>query len=97
MKIDDALLERLQELARLRLPPEEREAVRAELGQLLACMGELSRLDAEGGEEACHFQGQGHGGFLREDEVTPSADREEILAGAPAQKDGYFKAPRTVE
>jgi aspartyl-tRNA(Asn)/glutamyl-tRNA(Gln) amidotransferase subunit C len=34
---------------------------------------------------------------LREDEVRPSLDREEVLAAAPAQEDGFFKVPPVLE
>ncbi|MBW3666823.1 MAG: hypothetical protein KY394_04420, partial [Actinobacteria bacterium] len=33
----------------------------------------------------------------REDEVTPSLDREEVLARAPEAVDGYFAAPPAME
>ena len=34
---------------------------------------------------------------FREDEVTNTGSREQILANAPEQKDGAFKVPRTIE
>ncbi|MGI6268468.1 MAG: Asp-tRNA(Asn)/Glu-tRNA(Gln) amidotransferase subunit GatC [Acutalibacteraceae bacterium] len=34
---------------------------------------------------------------FREDEVTPSVDRELLLSNAPNKKDGYFKVPKTVD
>jgi len=33
---------------------------------------------------------------LREDEVEPSLPQEEILRNAPAQEDGFIKAPRVM-
>jgi aspartyl-tRNA(Asn)/glutamyl-tRNA(Gln) amidotransferase subunit C len=33
---------------------------------------------------------------LREDEVEPSLPQEEVLGNAPAQEDGFIKAPRVM-
>ena len=33
---------------------------------------------------------------LREDEVEPSLPREDVLQNAPAQEDGFIKAPRVM-
>lgn len=33
---------------------------------------------------------------LREDEVEPSLSRDEVLRNAPAQEDGFIKAPRVM-
>jgi aspartyl-tRNA(Asn)/glutamyl-tRNA(Gln) amidotransferase subunit C len=34
--------------------------------------------------------------ILREDEIEPSLPREEILRNAPAEEDGFIKAPRVM-
>jgi aspartyl-tRNA(Asn)/glutamyl-tRNA(Gln) amidotransferase subunit C len=34
--------------------------------------------------------------ILREDEVEPSLTREEVLGNAPAEEDGFIKAPRVM-
>ena len=33
---------------------------------------------------------------MREDEIEPSLPREEVLRNAPAQEDGFIKAPRVM-
>jgi aspartyl-tRNA(Asn)/glutamyl-tRNA(Gln) amidotransferase subunit C len=33
---------------------------------------------------------------LREDEIEPSLPQEEVLRNAPAQEDGFIKAPRVM-
>ena len=37
-----------------------------------------------------------HYNILREDEIEPSLSQEEILRNAPAQEDGFIKAPRVM-
>ena len=34
--------------------------------------------------------------IMREDEVEPSLPRDEVLKNAPAQEDGFIKAPRVM-
>ncbi|MCK9630776.1 MAG: Asp-tRNA(Asn)/Glu-tRNA(Gln) amidotransferase subunit GatC [Methanoregula sp.] len=34
--------------------------------------------------------------IMREDEVEPSLPQEEVLRNAPAQEDGFIKAPRVM-
>jgi aspartyl-tRNA(Asn)/glutamyl-tRNA(Gln) amidotransferase subunit C len=46
-------------------------------------------------------EGENQGGrdlynILREDEVEPSLPREDVLRNAPAQEDGFIKAPRVM-
>jgi aspartyl-tRNA(Asn)/glutamyl-tRNA(Gln) amidotransferase subunit C len=34
---------------------------------------------------------------FRPDEVTPSLDRDDALAGAPDVEDGYFRVPKILD
>ena len=34
--------------------------------------------------------------IMREDEIEPSLPREDVLGNAPAQEDGFIKAPRVM-
>ena len=78
---------------RLSLTPEERAQYARDLEALEALAGVLPQ--AEGSalrkRRACAL------GELREDAVVPSPLREEMLANAPMQTDGYMVVPRTVE
>lgn len=95
MQIEDKLIDYLEDLCRLRLPPEAREDTKESLGKILAYIEQLAELDTQGVEALSHpfpFTNR-----FREDEAAPSLDRADILTGAPEQKDGYFKVPKTVE
>lgn len=95
MMIDDALLSRLEDLSRLRLMEGERQAVKAGLNQMLPLIAAVSSLHTAGTEELIHPLSACC--RLREDEALPSTPRDAVLAGAPQQKDGYFKAPNTLD
>ena len=95
MQIDDALITYLEDLSRLDLPAAEKAAVKESLGEILAYMDKLGELDTAETEALSHpFPAVN---CLREDEAKASWDRARILENAPAQKDGYFKVPKTVE
>ena len=61
---------------------------------MLDYIDKLSELDTEGVEPMTHvFPVQN---VFREDIVTNSDTREQLLSNAPEQKDGMFVVPKTV-
>ena len=62
------------------------------MGRMLDYIDKLGELDTEGVEPMSHvFPVQN---VFREDIVTNSDTREQLLANAPEQKDGMFMVPR---
>ena len=95
MKIDDKIIEYLADLSRLELNPEEKEARKKDLADILTYMGKLDELDTTDLPEMTHpFDSVNR---FREDEITNGDRRDEMLSNAPDKKDSYFKVPRTVE
>ena len=95
MKIDDKIIEYLADLSKLELNPEEKEARKNDLADILTYMEKLNELDTEGLPEMTHpFENVNR---FREDLITNEDRREDLLANAPDKKDSYFKVPRTVE
>ena len=95
MKITDELIDYVSELSRLSLSPEEKERAKGDLTDILDYMEKLNELDTAGVPEMSHpFE---EVNCFREDEVTNGDRREDLLAGAPARRDDYFKVFRTVE
>ena len=95
MKINDELIEYLEELSRLRLSDEQKEKAKTDLSEILNYIDKLNELDTtdvEAISHPCPFTNN-----FREDERVASFDRELILANAPEQKDGSFKVPKTVD
>lgn len=92
--IDDETIEYVGILAKLELSGEERERAKKDMGRMLDYIDKLSELDTEGVEPMTHvFPVQN---VFREDIVTNSDTREQLLANAPEQKDGMFMVPRIV-
>jgi len=82
-------VERLAELSRLSLSPQEAERLRGELSSILEYFAALDKVDVS---EVGPPQSATSGG-LREDAVRPSTP-DEILQGVPQRKGRYVRAPR---
>ena len=93
--ISDETIEYVGILAKLELSAEEKEQANADMGRMLDYIDKLGELDTTGVEPLSHvFPVQN---VFREDVVTNSDMREELLGNAPEQKDGMFMVPRTFE
>ncbi len=82
-------------LARLDLSPDELEHYKAQLGVILDHAALVQGLEGEPSAEAAHPLGLAN--VYREDVVTGSLDREEVLGQAPEAEDGYFVVPPAME
>ncbi|MCI8442599.1 MAG: Asp-tRNA(Asn)/Glu-tRNA(Gln) amidotransferase subunit GatC [Provencibacterium sp.] len=89
MKID---LEKVAQLARLKIEPEKREMFERQLQSIVEMVEKLPQM-----EEAYVGVDPAHPMQLREDTVRPSLRREAILANAPQTQAGCVVVPKTVE
>ena len=94
-QISDETIEYVGILAKLELSGEEKEQAKADMGRMLDYIDKLNELDTGGVEPLTHVFDTVN--VFREDVVTGTDEREELLANAPGVKDGMFKVPRTVE
>jgi aspartyl-tRNA(Asn)/glutamyl-tRNA(Gln) amidotransferase subunit C len=90
--IDLERVERIAKLAHLELEPAELEGMARDLGAILEYVEQLNQLDTSGVEPTAHVLDLVT--VLREDRVTPSLPREQVLAGAPDTAEGHFRVPR---
>ena len=95
MKITTELVDYISELSRLELEAGEKKDMTAGLERIVAYMDVLNRLDTQGVEPMSHVFPVKN--VLREDEIVPSQDRDELLAGSPAQDKEAFLVPKAVE
>lgn len=85
-------VERIARLARIQLSAEEIATMSTELGQIVGFVEQLQSVDISEVEPTDQVTGLVD--VWREDEVRPSMSPEELLANAPAQKDGYIVVKR---
>ncbi|MDR7522336.1 MAG: Asp-tRNA(Asn)/Glu-tRNA(Gln) amidotransferase subunit GatC [Armatimonadota bacterium] len=95
MAIDPAAVDHVARLARLALTDEERVRFAEQLARILEYCRLLDAQPIEGVPATSHVLPMTN--VLRPDVVTPSLDREEVLAQAPAHEQGFFKVPRVFE
>ena len=94
-KISDETIEYVGILAKLELSEEEKEQAKADMGKMLDYIDKLNELDTSGVEPMSHVFPVNN--VFREDVVTNSDDRDNLLANAPEQKDGCYKVPKTFD
>jgi aspartyl-tRNA(Asn)/glutamyl-tRNA(Gln) amidotransferase subunit C len=95
MEVNDALVQKLARLARLRFDDAEKEEIKNDLQRMIAFVEKLNELDLEGVQPLMHMTDEVN--VLREDEVTGSITREEALKNAPAHDDQFFKVPKVIK
>lgn len=95
MKITTEMVDYISVLSRLKLPEEEKERMTGELENILAYMDVLNTLDTSRVEPMSHVFPIRN--VVREDEVEPSFDREELLKNAPQRDREAFLVPKAVE
>ena len=93
--ISDETIEYVGILAKLELSEEEKEQAKKDMGSMLEYIDMLNQLDTSEVEPMSHVFSVNN--VFREDVVTNGDDREDIIKNAPAQKEGSFKVPKTVD
>jgi aspartyl-tRNA(Asn)/glutamyl-tRNA(Gln) amidotransferase subunit C len=94
MVIDNALVNQLAHLARLRFDESEQEAIRADLEKMVAFVEQLREVDTAGVAPLLHISDAAN--VLRDDAVQGSIRREEALHNAPASDSEFFKVPKVI-
>ena len=93
--ITDETIEYVGILVKLELSGEEKEQAKSDMGRMLDYIDKLNELDTSEVEPMSHVFPVEN--VFREDVVTNSDIREQLLSNAPEQKDGMFMVPRTFE
>lgn len=93
--ITDETIEYVGILAKLELSGEEKEQAKEDMGKMLDYIDKLNELDTDGVEPMSHvFPVQN---VFREDVVANRDESEEMLANAPAKKEGTYMVPKTFD
>jgi len=91
--ISDETIEYVGILAKLDLSGEEKERAKKDMEEMLDYIDKLNELDTDGVEPMSHVSDVVN--VFREDVVTGTDDRDELLKNAPEQKDGMYVVPST--
>ena len=95
MEINDSMVDKLANLARLSFDEAEKQEIKADLQRMIAFVEKLDELDLDGVEPLLHMSGEVN--VLREDEIKGSVSREQALKNAPLHDEQFFKVPKVIK
>ncbi len=93
--LDEREMNRLENMAGLRLEPEEREQLRVDLERVLGYFQLLQNMEGSGAKPLSRVAQQPEA--WREDRVEPSLPRTEVLGQVQEAWQGYFAVPPVQE
>ena len=94
-KIDNNMMNRIENLSKLSLTEEERVKVMNEMDKILGYVSKLNEVDTDGVEPLVNVLPISN--VLREDEVVTEENAvEKTIANGPSTKDNMFVVPKTV-
>jgi len=94
MKVDEALIRRVAENARLELSETEIKEFIPQLKEILENFSKLDEVDVKDIKPS--FQPVEIKNAVREDKIGKCLSQEDALKNSVHKKDGYFKGPRAV-
>lgn len=95
MNVNDELVDKLANLARLHFNAEETEEIKNDLQKMIGFIDKLNELDTTGVEPLLHMSDNVN--VLREDEVTGMISREDAFRNAPLHDEEFFKVPKVIK
>ncbi|MGZ5222487.1 MAG: Asp-tRNA(Asn)/Glu-tRNA(Gln) amidotransferase subunit GatC [Chitinophagaceae bacterium] len=95
MEVNDALVDKLAHLARLKFNDTEMQEIKSDLQRMIIFVEKLNELDLEGVEPMLHMSDEVN--VLREDEVKGSISRSDALKNAPSHDEHFFKVPKVIK
>lgn len=95
MKVNEALILKLEKLSKLQLGKEERLKITSDLESILGMVEKLETLDTEGVEPLVYMSNEVN--RLREDVISGQVDNSDALKNAPKKSEAYFLVPKVVK
>jgi aspartyl-tRNA(Asn)/glutamyl-tRNA(Gln) amidotransferase subunit C len=95
MEVNDAMIDKLAHLARLKFNDEEKQEIKTDLQRMIAFVEKMNELDLENVEPLLHMSDEIN--VLREDTVEGSVSRADALKNAPVHDEQFFKVPKVIK
>ncbi|MBS1620784.1 MAG: Asp-tRNA(Asn)/Glu-tRNA(Gln) amidotransferase subunit GatC [Bacteroidetes bacterium] len=98
MEVNDALVDKLAHLAKLKFEDTEKEEIKNDLKKMIGFVEKLNELNLEGVEPLLHMSDEVN--VLRDDEAHPdkgAISREDGLKNAPLHDGQFFKVPKVIK
>ena len=94
MEINDEMINKLSDLAKLEFNDQDRENIKKDLTNILAFVEKLQSVDTTGIEPLIYMNEDVN--VLRKDEVITDITQDEALVNAPDKDSDYFKVPKVM-
>ncbi|MBE7178314.1 MAG: Asp-tRNA(Asn)/Glu-tRNA(Gln) amidotransferase subunit GatC [Mucilaginibacter polytrichastri] len=94
MQLDDKMIDKIAQLARLDIDPNEREALLADMNRILGFVEKLQEVDTEGVEPLIYMNDDAN--VSRPDEVKDQLTAAQALANGPKHNENYFEVPKVI-
>ena len=95
MKIDNELVDRLAELAKLEFEDQAKEGLKKDLQKIVDLVEKLKEVNVDGIEPLIYMTDEKN--VLRKDVVKDTVTKEEALLNAPQRDSDYFKVPKVLK
>ncbi len=95
MDINNEIVDRLSELAKLDFDPAEKENIKNDLNRILSYFEKLNEVNTDGVEPLIFMSENVN--LLREDEPEQAYSKADALKNAPAKDSDYFRVPKFIE
>ena len=95
MEVNDTLVDKLANLARLQFDNTEKSAIKNDLQRMIQFVEKLNELDTTGVSPLLHMSDNINA--LREDEIKGSISREDVLKNATLKDSQFFKVPKVIK
>jgi len=94
MIVDEALIKKVGELARINLTEPELKKFKPQFKEILDAFSKLDEVDISA--VRLSFQPVELKNFMRDDKIEKSLSQEEALHNSLHNKDGYIKGPKAI-
>lgn len=95
MQLNDKMVDKIAQLARLEIDAGEREKLLVDMNRILGFVEKLQEVDTEGVEPLIYMNSDSN--IFRADEVKEQLPPETALMNAPGHTDAYFKVPKVIK
>ena len=95
MEVNDVLIDKLANLAKLKFDPQEKDAIKNDLEKMIGFIKKMDELDTTGVEPLLHMSPNVN--VLREDVIQGSISKAEVLKNASVSASPYFIVPKVIK
>ncbi len=95
MEVNEALVDKLANLARLRFTGEEKTAIQNDLQRMISFVQKMDDVDTGAIEPLLHMSAESN--TFREDEVSGQVDKKEALKNAANHNEDFFLVPKVIK